>query len=476
MADQWASTDDHAVSAPTAGGWSSTDDHAVTAPSAERSVGGFLSNVVSSAGKFAGDVGQAVMHPADTLKALGSIPVGLAEKAGIPVPAPGPGEMDSAKMLDALVDHFKGRYGSLDGAKKALYEDPVGVAADVSTLFGGVGEAADLAKLGKVAKVAGTVSELTDPLRVAGKAAGAVATAGGKGAEALATSLRRGALKGGYNVTADPAKIAQAATTMGEKGISLSEAGNAKITSALSDLQTSKLGKVTAGAAGGLAVDPASVEIPLQELRAKYATQVNPTADLKQIDAVGATFRKNNPGPIPLDQAEALKEGTYRMNDFGTPPPQHLVATAEAEKALARGLKEELEYHMPELTGLNEQQAKLLNLQPILEKAVAKYRNSGGFVNSMKKGLSSSASKNIAMLSGAGAVAAHNPMVAAAGGAADVMMAILSDPVVKSRIATAIDVAQKANPTKWAPKGLGTAASRVEQLATGLSRVQPDEQ
>lgn len=448
------------------------------APPAGRSVGGFLSNVGSSAMKFGSDVVGAVAHPIDTLGAIGSIPVGLAEKAigrEIGTREPGDTSPTAAQKLDALMDHFKGRYGSLEGVKKALYEDPVGVAADVSTLFGGAGEVADAAKLGKVAKVASTASEVTDPLRMAGKGVSAVAGAADRGAGALADSLRRGALKGGYTVATDSGKVADAANTMRDAKIPLSEAGSAKITSALADLQQAKMGKVNAGAAGGLAIDPARVQIPLQDLRAKYANQVNPTADLKQIDAVSGTFAKNNPGPIPLDQAEALKEGTYKVNDYGK-TPQHLVATAEAEKSLATGLRQELEYHMPELAGLNEQQGKLMNLQGILDKAVNKYTNAGGFMNSVQKGLGSNVSKTLGLFGG-GAAASGHLEVATAAGAANFMQAVLSDPVVKSRLATAINIAQKANPSKWGTPGVAAATSRIEQLATGLSRAnQKDDQ
>jgi hypothetical protein len=453
-------------------------------PDAEtKSIGGFVSNAFSSAGKFASDVGGAIAHPINTLKAIGSIPVGLAEKAGIPVPAPGPGEVDSAKSLDALVNHYKQRYGSWDGFTHALYTDPVGVSADVATLASGVGAAgkgvqlaADAAKFGKVADVAGTVakagdavSAVTDPLRVATSAAGGALKVADKVAPAASDALRRSALKGGYTITADPAKVADAATAMREQGIPLSEAGSAKISTALNDLQQAKLGKTSAGAAGGLAVDPARVQLPLDDVRTKYANQVNPTADLKQIDKVADTFRQNNPGPIPLDHAEALKEGTYKVNNYGPPAAKNTVATADAEKALASGLREELEYHMPELKGLNEQQAKLMNLQGILDKAVTKYTNSGGFLGSIKGSLNTGASKTIGMISG-GALASGHAAVGAAGGAADLMMAVLSDPVVKSRLATAIDLASKANPTKWNSPRLATGLVRVEQLATGLSR------
>lgn len=154
-----------------------------------------VSNIPGSAAKLLGNVGTAVMHPKDTLKAIGSIPVGIAEKMGVPVPKPGPGETDAAQNLDAMWDSLKQRYGSPAKFAETLRTDPVGVASDVSALVGGVSglakgtaTAADLANVPrmanaatKVAKTATTVSDYTNPMNAITKPAGYVTKAVGKG-------------------------------------------------------------------------------------------------------------------------------------------------------------------------------------------------------------------------------------------------------------------------------------------------------
>jgi hypothetical protein len=154
-----------------------------------------ISNIPSSAGKLLGNVGSALAHPGDTLRAIGSIPVGLAEKAGVPMPKPGPGETDAAQNLDAMWDAVKKRYGSPHAIAESIRTDPVGVAADISAVAGGIGglakggaAVADAANLGRVASgaskladVAGTVSDVTNPMNAVTKPIGAIAKATGKG-------------------------------------------------------------------------------------------------------------------------------------------------------------------------------------------------------------------------------------------------------------------------------------------------------
>ena len=108
-----------------------------------------------------------ILHPIDTAKNLYHTAIGEAEKIGHV-------KGQDQAYADALNSYFINRYGSAEGFKTALAKDPVGVATDVSALFGG-GEAA-LSKatgtLGKVGEVAGKVSRATNPIELAAKGAG----------------------------------------------------------------------------------------------------------------------------------------------------------------------------------------------------------------------------------------------------------------------------------------------------------------
>lgn len=117
-----------------------------TVPSEEpRTVGGFLSNVGTSAGKYFGGIAEAVTSPVQTGKALLDVAAGGLQKAlprgvvdfvnSLDTPE---GQASAKRAADAATSvggFYAQRYGSLEGIKKAAYEDPVGVASDLSALL-----------------------------------------------------------------------------------------------------------------------------------------------------------------------------------------------------------------------------------------------------------------------------------------------------------------------------------------------------
>jgi len=213
----------------------------------------------------------------------------------------------------------------------------------------------------------------------------------------------------------------------------------------------------------GATIDPRAVATRIDQAKASAASQANPQKDLADMEKVKQNFLAANPNPIPVDRAEAIKEGTYSHNNYA--PKDSEIATSVAEKAVARGIKEEIENQFPEIRELNAQQQKLINLNGILETAVRKYTNSGGFVNSVKKSLNTGVAKGAAMLGSAGAIAVHSPLVAGGTAAAELVTAILSDPAMKARLAAGIDWGS-ANAAK-----AGKAVSTVAPSAPGFARV-----
>jgi hypothetical protein len=174
--------------------------HPAAAPHAsevQNATGGeFLGNIAKSGANLIGGLYGAVTHPVDTVTTLGKVGVGAVQKASQqPV-----GGQDYTPYADAAGQALKERYGSVDAIKKTAYEDPVGVAADVSAVASGVsglargaasvGRVAGLGRtanaLTKTADVAKTVSKFTDPMNAVAKVAAPVAKVAGKvGSETL---------------------------------------------------------------------------------------------------------------------------------------------------------------------------------------------------------------------------------------------------------------------------------------------------
>lgn len=114
-------------------------------PPEERSVGGFLSNIPPSAAKFAGGIVEAVTSPVQTGKALLDIAAGGLQKAlprgvvdfvnSLDTPEGQASAKRAADAASAVGGFYAQRYGTLEGIKKAAYEDPIGVAGDLSALL-----------------------------------------------------------------------------------------------------------------------------------------------------------------------------------------------------------------------------------------------------------------------------------------------------------------------------------------------------
>ena len=117
-----------------------------------RSVGGFLSNIPSSAGRLASGIADMVMSPIDTASNIMDIGAGALQnalpKAFVDFVNSGDSPEKAASVkravdaANAMGGFLKERYGSLDKIKTTLYDDPVGAAADLSILFTGGGAAA----------------------------------------------------------------------------------------------------------------------------------------------------------------------------------------------------------------------------------------------------------------------------------------------------------------------------------------------
>ena len=103
----------------------------------------------------------------------------------------------------------------------------------------------------------------------------------------------------------------------------------------------------------------------------KFKQQVAPTADVNAIQGVTQDFLGSNVGvgprdTIPVQLAQKLKQGTYKVlaGKYGEAGS----AATEAQKALARGLKEEIAVEVPEVAQLNKEESKLIDTLNVTER------------------------------------------------------------------------------------------------------------
>ena len=142
-----------------------------------------ITNIPASAGRMVGGIVEAVTSPVQTLRNVTDIAEGGVRKI-LPdaanafltrLEAMSPAESDryaaspegqaqTKAAADALGGFYKQRYGSEQGFYNALATDPVGIAADVSTVLSGGAGAARLAGAPRVAGALKTAAQYTNPM------------------------------------------------------------------------------------------------------------------------------------------------------------------------------------------------------------------------------------------------------------------------------------------------------------------------
>lgn len=107
-------------------------------------------------------------------------------------------------------------------------------------------------------------------------------------------------------------------------------------------------------------VDKRRVAARTLETAGRLAKQTNPTSALNAIGETTEEFLNHPiyPGNLRLPEAQAMKVGTYEQ--IGKKYGELSSASVEAQKALARGLKEEIAAELPQIADLNARDARLL--------------------------------------------------------------------------------------------------------------------
>ena len=119
-------------------------------------------------------------------------------------------------------------------------------------------------------------------------------------------------------------------------------------------------------------IDKQAVVQKLQPVYERFLKQVNSTSDVAAIQRAAADFQSHpllTSDQIPVQLAQELKQGTYRS--LGEKSYGELKgAEIEAQKALARGLKDEIASAVPKVKALNAEESRLLNALSPVERRV----------------------------------------------------------------------------------------------------------
>jgi hypothetical protein len=127
-----------------------------------------VKNFPSSVGSMLGDIYQAVSSPVQTTKAVLDLGAGILQNVLPEKLVQLIGEdRPSREVANKVGQHYVQRYGSVEGAKRALATDPAGVMADLSTVL-----TAGATLPTRVAPALTTAARTVDPLMLAARTTG----------------------------------------------------------------------------------------------------------------------------------------------------------------------------------------------------------------------------------------------------------------------------------------------------------------
>jgi hypothetical protein len=168
-------------------------------------------------------------------------------------------------------------------------------------------------------------------------------------------------------------KAARAIDTLLQEGVSPTKGGVETLKSRITDLNDEITQALEASTA---TVDKKVVAGYLQDAVNKFEKQVTPGADVKAIQSAWDEFLAHPllGDKIPVQMAQELKKGTYKTlgeKAYG----EQKGASAEAQKTLARGLKEEISQAVPGVAQANKRESDLINALKLSEQSAARDAN-----------------------------------------------------------------------------------------------------
>jgi hypothetical protein len=182
------------------------------------------------------------------------------------------------------------------------------------------------------------------------------------GAESLMQSALKPTLK-----QLKSGEAAKAIDVMLSEGINATKGGV--------EILKSKLGELNSQIAEAIANSPATIKTgevgkALLDTMKRFQNQVNPQTDIDTVRNAWEMFKNhpliNGAEEISVQLAQALKQGTYKVlsKKYG----QMGSAEIESQKALARGLKDEVAAAVPGIAELNLKDSQLISALNVAER------------------------------------------------------------------------------------------------------------
>ena len=337
-----------------------------------------IMNVPESAYNFGKNIYLAFRHPIESVKSVGKL-----AKGGVETLIPGE-QGEDEKFARQFGSFMVDRYGSVEGFKKTLAQDPIGVAADVSTVLGGVGigvsVAGKTAQVGNLAKVAGVLQKASSVAKTASKYTNPMSAVTGslKGigsiSEANALKLVKSAVsfsdKVGYE------RIDTLSNAILSSGFNVKPSFLGKINNKLKNVQTKINGIIDKKTSTGYKIKTTEITNAIDDL-INNPDELQKAGlmfdDIKALESMRDQVISLNGAEVTPKTLQAIKVGMNKAFKSDLNEKWGL-ANKKAVDILRQSAKKKLEEIAPQLKSLNQKEGIMLELQDAIEKRLITYQ------------------------------------------------------------------------------------------------------
>ncbi len=329
-------------------------------------VGESISSVPASGKKFAKDTLNTLLNPIETAKGVYGLAAGAVQKLT-------PGEQEHEQNIDMLVDFMRDRYGSVEGLKKTVASDPVGVLADVASFMvpGGAalktaGAATKLNVLKTVGNIASKTGTILDPLNVL---KGGAKLPFKLIPKELPSNTYKRAVKFSSKIPMDELNLL--VNTALDNEILPTYNGLQKIRSKINVLNKEITDKIQVAASRGEKIRISEFVQGMDELKERFAFDYDTKVNNVINSFVKQNSIKSRKLSITPQEAQRLKLEIYdELNNAYNTMSAKPIPT-ETKMLIAKNIKESLEKIVPEIKQLNANESSLLALRDNIEGRVA---------------------------------------------------------------------------------------------------------
>lgn len=350
--------------------------------------------------------------------------------------------IEQTPALDAVIDDYKKVYGSGYGEfKKAFVRDPARVLVELGSVLFPAAKGAQAAAVSKglptVAKISGAIAEgaaLTEPItQIATVVKPVSKLVGGPinflGEKIKPTKLYQDAAKMSTAINeTDRAKLVQTAL---DEGILPNLEGLDKMDAIITKLDNKIAETIEKAQATNVKMPVGEIFKEFDKLEDIYKWSSKPQESINALNKLKKSFSKVHTDTKTLTpkKAQQLKKRIYKDLRSYYEAVKSSPASVEGQKAMARASKEFLEGLAPEIKGMNQKDGAIISLRNALEKPASRIQNRS--ILGMGAGIKTGIGTTIGTVMGSSEI----------GVIAGISFAILTDPIVQSKIAIAMNKA-----------------------------------